>query len=59
MADHEMTAYAQGYKAALCNDAFAVDGNNLAALAGVEYDDTTPTFEIWIGIANALRKDKA
>jgi hypothetical protein len=56
MAANEMEAYRRGYKAALCNDTFDVKGNNLAALAGVEYDESTPTFRIWLGIAEALKR---
>ena len=51
-----MNAYARGYRAALCNNNFDIEGNNLAALAGVEYDESTPTFLIWIGIAEALKR---
>ena len=51
-----MSDYARGYKAALVDDAFAIEGNNLADLAGVKWSDKTPTFQIQNGIANRLRR---
>jgi hypothetical protein len=51
-----MSDYARGYRAALVDDQFAIEGNNLADLAGVKWTDKTPAFQIQVGISDRLRR---